>query len=293
MEEIKFVKEIKNNEKYRSGFNELASQIFGIDFEPWYQYGYWTDRYEPYCYTISNRIVANVSVNKLDLIINGERKRAIQLGTVMTHPDYRNQGLSASLMKKIADEYESHYDMFYLFANSTVLDYYPKFGFRAVDEYKWTMNYSRKQTPSRSLQRLNGRNKDDLDFIYQFATERIPCSNKFGTDHTENLLMFYCMYVFPEHIHYIEEDDTIVIYQGAGDEIHIYDVICKKETDMLKVIDRITMMETQKVILHFTPYHCDQESFTREKFYGSEVLFVKTNAVTLPLYFKHPITSQA
>lgn len=43
----------------------------------------------------------------------------------MTHPDYRNQGLAAKLLNHIIGKYEKEYDYIYLFANETVLDFYP------------------------------------------------------------------------------------------------------------------------------------------------------------------------
>ncbi|GIO00553.1 hypothetical protein J5TS2_12210 [Brevibacillus halotolerans] len=52
----------------------------------------------------------------------------------MTHPDYRNKGLSGKLMHYIIDKYEKECDFIYLFANETVLDFYPKFGFEKLQE---------------------------------------------------------------------------------------------------------------------------------------------------------------
>jgi hypothetical protein len=42
MSEIIFSNDIKKNDVLRSSFNQLATDTFGIDFEVWYQKGYWT-----------------------------------------------------------------------------------------------------------------------------------------------------------------------------------------------------------------------------------------------------------
>jgi hypothetical protein len=89
MHELKFVKVYKYDEVLRKSFNELASTVFGISFECWYQKGYWTEKYVPFSYIYDDKVVANVLVNKLDLIINDEKMRSLQIGTVMTHPSYR------------------------------------------------------------------------------------------------------------------------------------------------------------------------------------------------------------
>jgi GNAT superfamily N-acetyltransferase len=65
----------------------------------------------------------------MNLNVFGEKKRYIQLGTVMTHPDYQGQGLSRVLLKKAIADYRDKCDLIFSFANNSVLNFYPKFGF--------------------------------------------------------------------------------------------------------------------------------------------------------------------
>ncbi|MFA6941771.1 MAG: GNAT family N-acetyltransferase [Clostridiaceae bacterium] len=58
----------------------------------------------------------------------------------MTNPDFRNRGLAAALINHIIEKYEKEYDFIYLFANATVLDFYPKFGFMKAVESTYTMD---------------------------------------------------------------------------------------------------------------------------------------------------------
>ena len=94
------MKDYKNDEYLRKSLMSLLQWYLEILFEDWYQKGFWNNRYIPFSYIDGDKVVANVSVNVLNLVINGEKKDAIQIGTVMTHPDYRKRGLSASLLKK-------------------------------------------------------------------------------------------------------------------------------------------------------------------------------------------------
>ena len=68
----------------------------------------------------------------MDFKVFGEEKQYIQLGTVMTHPDYRKKGLSRVLTNKAIADYREKCDLIYLFANSSVLNFYPKFGFGRI-----------------------------------------------------------------------------------------------------------------------------------------------------------------
>ena len=41
MENYKIIKGYQEKEEHRNSFNQLAGQTFGLDFEPWYQRGFW------------------------------------------------------------------------------------------------------------------------------------------------------------------------------------------------------------------------------------------------------------
>ena len=76
----------------RQTFDALARQVFGLSFEGWYQSGYWTESNLPYTLLSQETALANVSVNRLEVLLDGKRRRYIQLGTVATRPDCRRQG---------------------------------------------------------------------------------------------------------------------------------------------------------------------------------------------------------
>ncbi|GIP11098.1 hypothetical protein J1TS5_32680 [Paenibacillus macerans] len=104
--------DFKNRVEYRASFNRLSKLVFSIDFEAWYQKGAWDDRYICHSIVSGDQIIANVSVSKMDLFINGESKWALQIGTVMTHPEHRGKGLSKQLMEYVLDAYEDTCDLF-------------------------------------------------------------------------------------------------------------------------------------------------------------------------------------
>ncbi|PQZ99031.1 MULTISPECIES: GNAT family N-acetyltransferase [unclassified Paenibacillus] len=292
MQEI-FMKNYKNNEVLRKSFFELAVNTFEINFEDWYQQGYWGERYIPYSYVDGDQVIANVSVNILELIIHGEKKKAIQIGTVMTHPDYRGKGLSTRLMIKVLEEYENKYDYMYLFANESVLDFYPKFGFKPVEEHLFSMNYTAIKSPEpANIRKLNVNNADDIRLIQKLASERLPVSQHFATYHAQGILMFYCLNVFSDDIYYLENENVIVIYQKEDNHIELYDVVSLNELNMKDILDKIADEDTEKITFHFTPDVTDH--IVLKSTITNEGLFVRTHGEHLyPVYVKHPITSIA
>ena len=135
----RLVVDYKDDEQLRASFNLLTQKTYGFDFEDWYQSGYWTNRYIPYSLVDGNQIVSNVSVNVIDFIVEGQSRKCLQIGTVMTDLSYRKQGLNRILMNRVLGDWRDKSDLIYLFANNTVLDFYPKFGFSPVNEYVHSM----------------------------------------------------------------------------------------------------------------------------------------------------------
>jgi GNAT superfamily N-acetyltransferase len=291
MGDYTFIKGYRENDESREGFNNLASDTFGINFEKWYELGFWTDKYVPYSYLAAGKVVSNVSVNHIELVIDGERRKAIQLGTVMTHPEFRGRGLSGRLMKLVLEDYQAA-DMIYLFASKTVLDYYPKFGFRPVEERQPILQLA-ERGDGVSLKKLDGNRREDIDFIYDLAKRRVPVSRKFSGNDTAELLMFYCTYVFPNNIYYWPEEEMVLLMKRDDEILHVFDVVSLKEIDMEVLAARLAPAEVKEVHFHFT-VQSYSDGFVTARFQGDEVLFVKTAAgLVLPEDFKHPVTSQA
>ncbi|KAB2333297.1 GNAT family N-acetyltransferase [Cytobacillus depressus] len=293
MTNLNLIKNYQENEKMRNSFFDLATQVFGIHFHSWYEHGFWTEKYIPYSLAAGNKIIANVSINLINLIVSGEKKSALQVGTVMTHPDYRKKGLSTKLMNHILNEFAGKYDFMYLLANHNVLNFYPKFGFRPVQEYQYSMEFTNNQPVHSEIRKLDGKNRKDLQFIYDFSSERIPLSKTFGTENTQELLMFYCMNVFSNDVYYIENEDMIVLYKIEENEIHIFDLVSKKGIIIEVVLSKLTNKGTYKVFFHYTPEY-EGIKFEKQLYTGSEVLFVREGEQdTFPKFIKHPLTSQA
>ena len=131
----KLDKQIVHNDVLRNSFIDLAIKTFDLSFKEWYRKGYWTDAYIPYALVSNNKVIANASANIIDLIWQGEPRRYIQIGTVMTDIDHRDKGLAGQLVREILTDWQDKADAFFLFANPTTVDFYPKFGFERTAEH--------------------------------------------------------------------------------------------------------------------------------------------------------------
>lgn len=293
MERFELIYDYKDNNQLRLSFNQLAKSTFGIDFEDYYQSGFWNNQYICHSYIDDGRVVANVSASFLDLILNGRKISAVQIGTVMTHPEYRGQGLAANLMKFVLEKYQSEKELYLLFANKTVLEFYPKFGFKPVKQNLFMKNIGIVRANIDRPRKLEINKQADLSLVLRLSSERKPISSILGVGNVQYLLLFYWMYVFQNDFYYLNEIDAIVIFQTRGEEIHLYDVILKEDISITDIIARIATDNVKRVIFHFTPDFKDLEAETLPYDDSNDKFFVKTELVKIPENLIFPAIAHA
>lgn len=169
------VKGYRADDALRRSFDALAKRTFGLTFEDWYQNGFWGDDYVPYSVVVDGEVAANVSVNRTDFVLDGV----------------------------------------YLFANDTVLDFYPKFGFRRAAEIR----YARALEPggAASAVRVPMRDREAWDRLTAVIRSSAPCG-RFSLCGNTGLPLFYvskfmqdCVYrVAPETYAVAELEDGVL-----------------------------------------------------------------------------------
>lgn len=291
-----FISHYKNNNKYRNSFNQLAIEVFDLNFAQWYEKGYWDHNYICYSYMYKGKVIANVSMNKMSILIEGVQYKAIQIGTVMTDKNHRNEGLARDLIERIISDYEREVDFIYLYANDTVLDFYPKFGFSRIKELTYSVSASqieRESVDAYSLQPLKITNRKDLEIIERLAFERLPVSSTIDVIDNNHLLLFHLMIELDDIIYYIEEEDMIVVFEIEGTELHLYDLIFYKPIQIEAVLRRLIPNSIETIYFYF-PLEADNLNIHKELLLDQDdVLFIRPLLEGLPKHLNFPLTSRA
>ncbi|MBC1489097.1 GNAT family N-acetyltransferase [Listeria sp. FSL L7-1485] len=290
--DYQLISDYKDNDKYRASFNRLAESTFDINLEEWYQQGFWNDKYMCYSYLHNESIIANVSINKMELKYQGKEYQAIQIGTVMTHPNYRNQGLATKLINQVISKYEDQYDFFYLFANDSVLDFYPKFGFERVDESSFTIDATSLKKQFSKVKKLNPKNKMDFQLINRIVSNRMPLSTVLDVKNNEDLLMFYLLIALKDATYYVEELDAIVLFEQEETDLYVLDIISTKKLDVVDVLRYLVTKEIETIHLSFTPEK-DKLIDAAYIIETEDMLFMRPNVFVENPYFIFPSTSHA
>lgn len=243
------IKNYRENEQLRRSFQKLAIDTFDIDFEDWYQNGYWTDKYNPYSIVMDGKVVANVSVNRTIFEINGQKKRYIQLGTVMTEKTYRNRGLIREIMQEIDHDYAGKVDGMYLFAGDDVRSFYPKFGFQIAEQYEYIRTV--KGDARQLFVQIPMNSKKDWDML-ELEIKNCYVQSAFEMIDNSELNMFYVTKYMQNNVFYSESLDTYVIAEINKDTLTIHKVISRKEQDLNQIAEGFGK-EIHSVVLGFTP----------------------------------------
>ncbi|GAA4268198.1 GNAT family N-acetyltransferase [Hyunsoonleella aestuarii] len=287
-----FVKDFKYKPEIRASFNDLTQAIFEFNFENWYLNGYWNDNYIPYSLLHKKKVISNVSVSKMEFIIANEKKVGVQIGTVMTHKEYRHQGLSQFIMEHVINEWKEQSDFVYLFANDSVLDFYPKFDFEIIDEYQYSKQLNTSNTLNSSLKKLNIDVKFDRELFLSILNDTSPIA-KVSMQNNTSLIMFYCSSYKKNSIYYLEKLNTAIIMDIKDNTLYLSDVFSKEPVQLNDVIQIITNDTIKRVILGFTPL--DEAGYDRSLIKTGDTLFVMKGMANYfkNNYWRFPVLSHA
>lgn len=277
--EYTFLTGYQKDPTYRAAFDQLVSQVFGLSFEAWYQLGYWNEKYIPYTLFDGERAVANVSVNIMDFNVFGQHKRYIQLGTIATNENYRNRQLSRFLMEHVLQYWSQQCDLIYLFANSSVLNMYPKFGFEPVKEYEYSQSLEKTFNEQEKIEKLDMSAQKNRDLLYQYAKHSGAFSN-LAMQENADLVMFYCTSFFKDNVFYIQSLDIIVVAQFNDNCLNLLDIFGKNNHIKIDtIIEKMAHNNIDKVTFGFTPKNC--YDYHVKEAVSDETLFIQKDKTLL------------
>lgn len=265
MIEYAVIKDYREDDELRRSFNSLAGETFGLSFENWYKSGYWGQQYIPYSVVSEGEIVSNVSMNLIDCVLQGKERHYIQLGTVMTKKSFRGRGYCKMLMEAIQRDY-ALCDGLFLYANDSVLDFYPRFGFRRMKEYRCNADW--KNEGAFSAVHVPMETPEDWN---RFLVEK---NRRFGNGlldmKTDDLMMFYLTQFMRENVFYVPREDAIVIAENVGDTLVVYDIYSTHLAD-LKAVCGAFGKTIRKVRFAFTPH--EASGLRREEWSEEDTTF--------------------
>lgn len=261
---MRFVKDYMRDDILRNELNELTEEIFGFNFESWVTNGYFEGDYIPYSYEENGKMLANVSVNLMKFMQNGQEKDYIQIGTVMTKKDCRNKGYARELMEMVLADYKENCDGLYLFGNLSTLGFYDKLGFSRGRQYRYILKETVKKVVDETHFKLAD-TQHKSNYINALRHSAVNAAldqiNKYA------LHMFYTAEM--EDVYYNEKLDCFVVIEEQENTLYLKSVICTKKISLGQILAHIKG-EYKNTILGFTPCTEDAELLEAQLYDGEE-----------------------
>jgi predicted acetyltransferase len=195
----------------------------------------------------------------------GKLVKLIQLGTIMTDDDHRGNGYAKTLMEEVLKDYDGKVDGIYLFANDSVLEFYPKFGFKEAKEYQFTKDVT--ISGECTAQNVPLRDKIDFDRTVEILDTKKQNAQLYMVENP-GLYMFYLSQFMKENMFYIEECNSYAIAEVEDDTLILHAIIGAGAVD--EVI-RAFGSQVKKVVLCFTPK--DTSGFEKSELYEEDTTF--------------------
>ena len=271
-------------------FLSFVPRVFpSISFRRWYALNGWSDRYRAFAILERERIVANVSVQQMDLIVDGRPRTGWQLGAVGVLPDERGRGLQRTLMQHVLDQLDPR-DVVLLFANETVLDFYPLFGFRPAQEWIYGADYTVVPGPG-PLRRLSIESPSDRALLARVAACAIPVTERFGARNYGDVLLWYWANFHADDFYYDEREDAVVIAEQDMEVLRVLDILVKRPVDITRWLPQLVTETVDYIEFGFTPERLWPQA-TPVCEYLESALFIR-GEVSLPSHeFKFPVLAQ-
>jgi len=272
LSDFKIISGYQEDGLLREEFHRLTRATFGFDLEEWYKAGYWDNHYIPFSMLYGGKIISNVSISTFDLVIDGNQRSALQLGTVMTHPDHRGKGLASKLIDHILEQYHSKTDAIFLLSNLKSEGFYSQLGFKRIPETSFIAAPIQQPKAEKDWVNLDFSKPETRKLVQERARNRAPLSNKFGHLDCDHLFLFHCLYDYPSGIYLDPLTDALVICKLAGRNLHIYDIVGNPMPDAGKILAGCPFSGVEKLIFHFTPDLLNLPD-VQTKPWGKDILF--------------------
>lgn len=233
----------------------LFETVFGIPaslLSDFYDRGCWDPTYTPYSFYDGGRMVANASRFDLPLLVNGHPMTASGIQSVMTHPDWRGQGLMHDLMQRLLHDIDQQGVPALLFTTSPTL--YESFQFHVVPESLFSTRVEHTpSSPSPRVQSLDPHSPADMILIDRLLSSRAPLS-RIVSPASYRASWYLNLYdpTWTARLHYMPELNAILVFEQDHETLQLYDVVAPQMPALSHILDTAERA-VSRVVFHFIP----------------------------------------
>jgi predicted N-acetyltransferase YhbS len=231
-------------------FEERAFRV-ATTFRRWAERGGWHPGYEVFAIEEDGEILSTAGRERMRLVINGKEHPGYQLGAVATRSDRRKAGLSRRLLTWLLSEDDAPGLPVILFANPSVLDFYPRFGFTRIMQKRF-VTAATVEPAANLAPTIDPDEPADRARLADLCRRARAPSNAFSARDYYPTLLWHLAYK-PRSVFWFDGFDAAVIASVEHDRLTLHDVIAPHPFDLRLVLPRLTTNRVETLAFGFSP----------------------------------------
>ena len=196
----------------------------------WRDRGGWTEDYEVFALVDNGNIVSTIGRSRMRLVIEGEDWKGYQLGAVATLERYRGRGLARQLMEWVIASLDEVDQSIILFANSSVLAFYPRFGFKRLPQRRSVATIAL-HPAGMQAPRCDLSNPSDRARLAALCAKARPTQGRL-TARDYYWLALWNLTGEPTILAWVPEYDAAVVFMVENDRLVIHDILTAQPFDL-------------------------------------------------------------
>lgn len=263
-------------------FQFIDSIFHGSRLEKWTRwrdYGGWTEDYEVFAIVDGGKIVSTIGRSRMQLAINGEEQVGYQLGAIAMLESYRRQGLARQLMDRVIEELDEPDQPIILFANSSVLNFYPRLGFRRIPQRRSTAKVFIEPTGTHAP-RFDPSSAADRSRLANLCARARPSRGPLAA-RDYHWILLWNLICGPATAFWLREVDVLVATSMENERLVIHDVIATQPFDLEPTIPALITQPVTELEFLFDPEDWWPTAIRSELDDADLTLFVRGRAATI------------
>lgn len=274
-------------------FFDFEASVFragGRTFPIWGARGGWVAGYDVFAAIVDNQIVSTVGRSAMRFVINGEERSGYQLGAVATSPGHRNRGLARLLMNKVLGELDAPDQPLILFANPSVLDFYPRFGFRRLSQARFVGHVDVRPSDT-FAPRLDLARPIDRAWLADHCASAIAIGQRFAARDYYPAMLFNLTHR-PRTIIRLDLFGAVVIVQQDGNRLLIEDLLPTRPFRLKDALPYVCTKPVRTLEFGFHPEAWWPNAESQALDDGGSPLFTRSVAVDVEEPIRFPDLAQ-
>lgn len=254
-----------------------------VDFRRWDERGGWNDDFEAWLLEQDGEVVASVGLTRMRLVVGGEERNGCQLGAVAAHPARRGLGHSRVLLDAVLAQIDADACPALLFANESVLAFYPRFGFRPVAQQRFAAEAV--VLPAAAAPLCDVADATARERLADLCHDAPANDSAFGARDYFTALLWHLTYR-PIRACWLDEGHAIAAVERRDDVLVLHDLVARRPFNLAAALPSLIDAPVSRIEFGFAPGRWWPQA-KPDGLYSGSPLFVRGigNVLAEPLRF--------